>query len=71
MRKYAINYSRSFPDHRTTHDFKVYEAIRRDYATSFRVPPNLRRFGNPGSMQISPNTTKSMAAHSVSSYLPQ
>lgn len=37
MKKYAINYNRSFPDHRTTYDFELYQRLKANPVTYFRV----------------------------------
>ena len=65
MRKYAVNYSRSFPDHRTTNDFKAYEQIRLNPTVAFRVYLTLLRHGKQELVITSPNTSKSILAQSL------
>ncbi len=37
MKKYEVNYSRSFPDHRLDQDFKAYQSIKTSPLEQFKV----------------------------------
>lgn len=50
MKKYTVNYTRQFPDHRVGHDFKLYEQISASPIQLFRVDGYKCRYGKQGSI---------------------